>query len=43
MPWPWSAARSPFLERGGSEGIITDTANVDRALIGETGTRITRD
>ncbi len=32
-----------FLERGGREALITDPANVERALAGETGTRITRD
>jgi carbamate kinase len=40
---PKMQAMIGYLERGGSEGIITDTANVDRALMGETGTRITRD
>ncbi len=30
-----------YLERGGTEGIITNPANVERALHGETGTRIT--
>ncbi len=29
-----------FLERGGETAIITDPANVERALAGETGTRI---
>ncbi len=29
-----------FLERGGKEAIITDPENIERALIGETGTRI---
>jgi carbamate kinase len=29
-----------YLERGGTEAIITDPDNVERALIGETGTRI---
>jgi carbamate kinase len=32
-----------FLERGGREALITDPANVERALAGKTGTRITRD
>ena len=32
-----------FLERGGSEAIITDPENVERALAGETGTRIVAD
>ena len=30
-----------FLERGGSEAIITDPDNMERAMAGETGTRIT--
>ncbi|MGQ0669352.1 MAG: carbamate kinase [Actinomycetota bacterium] len=30
-----------YLERGGGEAIITDPDNVERALAGETGTRIT--
>jgi carbamate kinase len=29
-----------FLERGGGTAIITDPENVERALAGETGTRI---
>jgi len=29
-----------FLERGGKEAIITDPENIERALLGETGTRI---
>jgi carbamate kinase len=40
---PKMQAMIEYLERGGTEGIITDTLNVDRALSGETGTRITRD
>ncbi len=32
-----------FLERGGGEAIITDPENVERALAGETGTRIVAD
>lgn len=32
-----------FLERGGQEAIITDPENIERALAGETGTRITSD
>ena len=40
---PKMQAMIEYLERGGLEGIITDTPNVDRALSGETGTRITRD
>ena len=40
---PKIQAMIEYLERGGTEGIITDTANVDRALSGATGTRITRD
>jgi len=40
---PKMQAMIEYLERGGTEGIITDTPNVDRALGGETGTRITRD
>lgn len=30
-----------FLERGGKEALITDPENIERALLGETGTRIT--
>jgi len=32
-----------FLERGGAAAIVTDPANVERALAGETGTRIVAD
>jgi carbamate kinase len=32
-----------YLERGGTEALITDPDNVERALAGETGTRIVRD
>ena len=32
-----------FLERGGVTAIVTDPANVERALAGETGTRIVAD
>ena len=32
-----------FLENGGQEAIITDPENIERALAGETGTRITPD
>jgi carbamate kinase len=32
-----------FLERGGGTAIITDPENVERALVGETGTHIVRD
>ncbi len=32
-----------YLERGGGEAIITNPDNVERALAGETGTRITQD
>ena len=32
-----------YLERGGQEALITDPANLGRALTGQTGTRITRD
>jgi carbamate kinase len=32
-----------FLENGGKEAIITDPENIERALVGETGTRITPD
>ena len=32
-----------YLERGGGEAIITNPENVERALVGETGTRITPD
>jgi carbamate kinase len=30
-----------YLERGGGEAIITDPENIERALAGETGTRVT--
>jgi carbamate kinase len=40
---PKIQAMIEYLERGGTEGIITDTVNIDRALSGATGTRITRD
>jgi len=32
-----------YLERGGREALITDPDNLERALAGQTGTRITRD
>jgi carbamate kinase len=32
-----------FLERGGKEALITDPENIERALLGETGTRIVPD
>ena len=32
-----------YLERGGTEAIITDPDNVERALAGETGTHIVQD
>jgi carbamate kinase len=32
-----------YLERGGTEALITNPENMERALRGETGTRITRD
>jgi carbamate kinase len=32
-----------YLERGGKEALITDPDNLERALTGQTGTRITRD
>ena len=32
-----------YLERGGTEAIVTNPENVERALAGETGTRFTRD
>jgi carbamate kinase len=32
-----------YLERGGGEALITDPANVERALAGQTGTRIVSD
>jgi len=32
-----------YLERGGQEALITDPDNLERALAGQTGTRITRD
>jgi carbamate kinase len=32
-----------YLERGGREALITDPDNLERALSGQTGTRITRD
>lgn len=31
-----------YLESGGKEALITDPANIERALVGETGTRIIR-
>jgi carbamate kinase len=31
-----------FLERGGKEALITNSENIERALLGETGTRIVR-
>jgi carbamate kinase len=31
-----------FLERGGTEALVTNPENVERALAGETGTRFTR-
>ena len=31
-----------YLERGGKEALITDPENIERALRGETGTRIVR-
>jgi carbamate kinase len=32
-----------YLERGGKEALITDPDHIERALAGQTGTRITRD
>jgi carbamate kinase len=32
-----------YLERGGREGLITSPASIERALAGQTGTRIVRD
>lgn len=32
-----------YLERGGKEALITDPDNLERAITGQTGTRITRD
>jgi carbamate kinase len=32
-----------YLERGGKEALITDPDNLERAIAGQTGTRITRD
>jgi carbamate kinase len=32
-----------FLENGGKEAIITNPENIERALAGETGTRVTHD
>jgi carbamate kinase len=29
-----------FLERGGKEALITNPENIERALLGETGTHI---
>ena len=29
-----------FLERGGKEALVTNPQNIERALAGETGTRI---
>jgi carbamate kinase len=40
---PKIQAMIEYLERGGTEGLITNPPNVDRALNGATGTRITRD
>jgi carbamate kinase len=40
---PKIAAVVSFLERGGTEALITDPDNLERALAGQTGTRITRD
>lgn len=31
-----------YLERGGTEALVTNPENVERALVGETGTRFTR-
>jgi carbamate kinase len=31
-----------YLERGGTEALVTNPENVERALAGETGTRFTR-
>jgi carbamate kinase len=32
-----------YLERGGKEALITDPDSLERALAGQTGTRITQD
>lgn len=40
---PKIAAIVGYLERGGREAIITNPENLERALLGETGTRITVD
>jgi carbamate kinase len=32
-----------YLDHGGSEALVTDPANVERALAGETGTRFVPD
>ena len=40
---PKIQAMIEFLDHGGTEGIITDPQNVDRAMNGETGTRIIKD
>jgi carbamate kinase len=40
---PKIAAIIRFLEQGGKEALVTDPANIDRALKGETGTRIIPD
>jgi carbamate kinase len=40
---PKIEAAAGFLERGGEMAIITDPDNVERALAGETGTRIVPD
>ena len=32
-----------YLEGGGKEGLITNPANIGRALAGETGTRVVPD
>jgi carbamate kinase len=40
---PKIAAIIRFLEQGGKEALVTDPANIERALKGETGTRIVPD
>jgi carbamate kinase len=40
---PKIAAIIRFLEQGGKEALVTDPANIERALKGETGTRIIPD
>jgi len=38
--YPKIKAIVDFLEKGGKEALITNPENIERALVGETGTRI---